>query len=129
MNKASGTFTVKVIPQAPHDGDTSGVGRLLLDKQFQGDLEGASKGQMLAMGTAVEGSAGYVAIEQVTGTLEGKTGSFALQHFGKMTRGNPEMNVAVVPDSGTGELSGLSGNMQIIIADGSHSYDFNYEFK
>ena len=126
MNKASGTFTVKVTPQAPHDGDTSGFGRLLLDKQFQVDLEGISKGQMLAMGTAVEGSAGYVAIEQVTATLEGKTGSFALQHFGKMTRGNPELNVAVVPDSGTGELSGLSGKMQIIIADGTHSYEFEY---
>jgi len=126
MNKASGTFTVKVTPQAPDEGDTSGVGRLLLDKQFQGDLEGTSKGQMLATGTAVEGSAGYVAMEQVTGTLEGKTGSFALQHFGKMTRGVPELNVMVVPDSGTGELEGLSGKMQIIIADGSHSYEFEY---
>ena len=125
--KASGTFAVKVTPQAPDEGDTSGVGRLLLDKQFQGDLEGTSKGQMLAISSSVEGSAGYVAMEVVTGTLAGKKGAFALQHFGKMTRGNPELNVAVVPDSGTGELEGLSGKMQIIIAEGKHSYEFEYE--
>lgn len=129
MTKASGTFAVRVSPQAPIEGDTSGVGRLLLDKQFQGDLEGSSKGQMLAVSSAVEGSAGYVAMEQVTGALQGKSGSFALQHFGKMTRGTPELNVTVVPDSGTGELEGLSGKMQIIIAEGKHSYEFDYEFK
>lgn len=129
MNKASGTFAVKVTPQAPEEGDTSGIGRLLLDKQFEGDLEATSKGQMLAMSSAVEGSAGYVALEQVTGTLHGKTGAFALQHFGKMTRGTPELNVMVVPDSGTGDLEGLSGRLQIIIADGSHSYEFEYELK
>ncbi len=129
MTKASGTFAVKVSPQAPDEGDTSGVGRLLLDKQFTGDLEGSSKGQMLAISSAVEGSAGYVAMEQVTGTLQGKSGGFALQHFGRMTRGTPELNVMVVPDSGTGELAGLSGKMQIIIADGKHSYEFDYEFK
>jgi hypothetical protein len=129
MNKASGTFAVKVTPQAPEEGDTSGIGRLLLDKQFEGDLEATSKGQMLAMSSAVEGSAGYVAMEQVTGTLHGKTGAFALQHFGKMTRGTPELNVMVVPDSGSSDLEGLSGRMQIIIADGSHSYEFEYELK
>ena len=129
MTKASGTFAVKVSPQAADEGDTSGVGRLLLDKQFQGDLEATSKGQMLAISSAVEGSAGYVAMEQVTGSLHGKKGGFALQHFGKMTRGAPELNVAVVPDSGTGALEGLSGKMQIIIADGKHSYEFDYEFK
>ena len=129
MTKASGTFAVKVAPQAPDEGDTSGVGRLLLNKQFQGDLNGSSKGQMLAVSSAVEGSAGYVAMEQVTGTLQGKSGGFALQHFGKMTRGTPELNVTVVPDSGTGELEGLSGRMQIIIAEGKHSYEFEYEFK
>ena len=127
MAKASGTFAVKVSPQAPAEGDTSGVGRLLLDKEFQGDLSATSKGQMLAVGTAVEGSAGYVAMEQVKGSLNGKNGSFALQHFGKMTRGTPELNVTVVPDSGTEELTGLAGKMQIIIADGSHSYEFEYE--
>ena len=127
MTKASGTFAVKVSPQAPEEGDTSGVGRLLLDKQFTGDLAGSSKGQMLAISSAVEGSAGYVAMEQVTGTLQGKSGGFALQHFGTMTRGAPELNVMVVPDSGTGELAGLSGKMQIIIAEGKHSYEFEYE--
>lgn len=129
MKRASGTFAVTVSPQAPDEGDTSGVGRLALEKQFQGDLEATSKGQMLAISSAVEGSAGYVAMEQVTGTLHGKAGGFALQHFGKMTRGAPELNVAVVPDSGTGELEGLTGRMQIIIADGQHSYEFDYEFK
>lgn len=129
MIKASGTFSVTVSPQAPDEGDTSGVGRLRLDKQFQGDLEATSKGQMLAISSAVEGSAGYVAMEQVTGTLHGKTGGFALQHFGKMTRGVPELNVAVVPDSGSGELEGLTGRMQIIITEGSHSYEFEYEFQ
>jgi hypothetical protein len=129
MNKASGTFAVKVTPQAPEEGDTSGIGRLFLDKQFEGDLEATSKGQMLAISSAIEGSAGYVAMEQVTGTLHGKTGAFALQHFGKMTRGTPELNVMVVPDSGSSDLEGLSGRMQIIIADGSHSYDFEYELK
>ena len=126
--KASGTFEVKVTPQAPDEGDKSGIGRLLLDKVFHGDLEGSSKGQMLAISTTVEGSAGYVAMEQVTGTLQGKTGKFALQHFGKMTRGTPDLNVTVVPDSGTDELTGLSGRMQIIIAEG-HSYEFEYEFE
>lgn len=129
MTKASGTFSVTVSPQAPDEGDTSGVGRLRLEKQFQGDLEATSKGQMLAISSTVEGSAGYVAMEQVTGTLHGKTGGFALQHFGKMTRGVPELNVAVVPDSGTGELEGLSGRLQIIITEGSHSYEFEYSIE
>ena len=129
MNKISGTFEVKVSPQAPDEGDTSGVGRLLLDKQFHGDLKATSKGQMLAISSAVEGSAGYVAMEVVTGVLHGKTGAFALQHFGKMTRGAPELNVTVVPDSGTGELEGLTGRMDIIIAEGKHSYEFEYSIE
>ena len=129
MTKARGTFSVTLSPQSPDEGDTSGVGRLRLDKHFQGDLEATSKGQMLAISSAVEGSAGYVAMEQVTGTLHGKTGGFALQHFGKMTRGVPELNVAVVPDSGTGELEGLSGTMQIIITEGKHSYEFDYSIE
>lgn len=127
LMKASGTFEVKVTPQAPDEGDQTGIGRLLLDKAFHGELEGTSKGQMLGLSTTVEGSAGYVAMEQVTGTLQGKSGKFALQHFGKMTRGTPDLNVKVVPDSGTDDLTGLSGNMQIIIADGKHSYEFEYE--
>ena len=126
MTKASGTFEVKTTPQAPDAADSSGIGRLLLDKIFKGDLEATSKGQMLGMGTAVEGSAGYVAMEQVSGSLNGSEGTFALQHIGKMTRGTPELNVSVVPDSGTAALAGLSGKMQIIIADGKHSYEFDY---
>lgn len=124
--RANGTFEVKTIPQA---GDTPDAvpARLLLDKQFHGDIEGTSKGQMLAAGTAVKGSAGYVAIEQITGTLHGKSGSFILQHIGTMTRGVPEMNIHVVPDSGTGELTGINGKFTILIADGKHSYEFDYE--
>jgi hypothetical protein len=127
MTKASGTFEVKTTPQAPDAADSSGIGRLLLDKVFKGDLQATSKGQMLGMGTAVEGSAGYVAMEHVSGSLHGNDGTFALQHIGKMTRGTPELNVSVVPDSGTAALTGLSGKMQIIIADGKHSYEFDYE--
>jgi hypothetical protein len=119
---ASGTFEVKMTPQE----SASGVGRLSLDKQFQGGLEGTSKGEMLAVGTATEGSAGYVAMEQVTGTLDGRTGSFALQHSGTMTRGAPQLSVTVVPDSGTGQLIGLSGKMTINIVDGKHLYEFDY---
>lgn len=121
--RATGTFEVKVTPQTPGD---SGIGRMLIDKQFQGDLKGTSKVEMLAVGTAIEGSAGYVAMEQVNGTLNGRAGTFALQHSGTMTRGTPQLNVTVVPDSGTGELKGLSGRMSIVIADGKHSYEFEY---
>ncbi|HEX4962157.1 MAG TPA: DUF3224 domain-containing protein [Thermoanaerobaculia bacterium] len=124
---ASGTFEVKLTPQAP-SGESAGpaVGRMTLDKQFHGDLEATSKAEMLAFGTSVKGSAGYVAMEQVTGTLHGRTGTFALQHSGTMTRGVGELSVTVVPDSGTGDLVGLSGRMEIQIADGKHSYVFEY---
>jgi flagellar basal body rod protein FlgG len=124
---ASGTFEVKLTPQPAEDqaGDPT-VGRLALDKQFHGDLEGTSKGQMLAVGTEVKGSAGYVAIERVNGTLYGRQGTFALQHSGTMTRGAPQLNVTVVPDSGTGQLVGLAGTMEIKIADGKHSYALEY---
>ncbi len=127
MTRASGTFEVKISPQAPDENsENSTVGRMLLDKKFHGDLEGTSKGQMLAVMTGVEGSAGYVAMEQVTGTLNGRNGTFALQHTGTVTRGTPQLSVTVVPDSGTDQLVGLAGNMQIIIADGKHSYEFDY---
>ena len=122
--QANGTFEVKMTPKTPDAG--SSVGRFSLDKQFQGDLEGTSKGEMLAVGTAVNGSAGYVAMEQVTGTLHGRSGTFALQHTGTMTRGAPELSVTVVPDSGAGELIGLSGKMMINIVDGKHLYEFDY---
>jgi hypothetical protein len=124
---AHGPFDVNVIPQPPADeSEGSTLGRMLLDKHFHGDLEAASKGQMLTGMTAVKGSGAYVAIERVTGTLHGRSGSFILQHLGLMVRGVPQLNVAVVPDSGTGELTGITGTMTIIIADGKHSYDFAY---
>jgi len=123
-NHASGAFDVKVTPQK--DGDEATIGRMTLDKQFHGDLEGTSKGVMLAVSTSVKGSAGYVAMEKVTGTLKGRSGSFVLQHSGTMTRGAPQLMVSVVPDSGTGQLLGLTGTMTIKIADGKHSYDFEY---
>ena len=126
-SRATGTFDVKVIPQAPEDGaENPPVVRMLLDKQFHGDLEGTSKGQMLAAATAVQGSAGYVAMEQVDGTLHGRTGTFVLQHSGTMDHGKPQLSVTVVPDSGTGRLVGLSGRMDIIIEGGKHSYEFEY---
>jgi len=128
---ARGSFDVKVTPQAPEDkvGDPT-VGRMSLDKQFHGDLEATSKGQMLAVSSAdVQGSAGYVAMERVVGTLQGHTGTFALQHSGTMTRGTPELSITVVPDSGTGQLVGLAGEMTINIADGKHSYDFEYTLR
>ena len=127
MTHAAGPFEVKVIPQPADPGTDVGIGRLLLDKQFHGDLEATSKGQMLTAGTPVEGSAGYVAIERVDGTLQGRRGTFALQHIGTMTRGAPSLTIRVVPDSGTGELKGLSGSMSIAIVDGKHSYDLEYE--
>ena len=126
-HRASGTFEVKMNPQAPEDkvGDPT-VGRMSLDKQFHGDLEAASKGQMLAVMTEVQGSAGYVAMERVNGALQGKSGTFALQHSGTMTRGVPELSITVVPDSGTGQLVGLAGKMTINIVEGKHFYEFEY---
>ena len=121
---ASGTFAVKMTAQAQDEGAVGG--RFLLDKQFHGDLEGTSKGEMLAISTAVPGSAGYVAMEQITGTLNGRNGTFALQHTGTMTRGTPQLSVTVVPDSGTGELAGLTGKLDIKITDGKHFYEFDY---
>ncbi|MEP7340196.1 MAG: DUF3224 domain-containing protein [Acidobacteriota bacterium] len=125
--QARGTFDVKVIPQVPDDNyQEAGIGRFLLDKQFHGDLEASSKGQMLASGSPADGSGGYVAMEKVSGTLNGRKGSFVLQHNGTMKGGAAEMNVAVVPGSGTDQLAGLDGKMTIIIADGKHSYEFEY---
>jgi uncharacterized protein DUF3224 len=125
-NHARGTFDVKVTPQ-PADGSAGGpFGRLVLDKQFHGSLEATSKGTMLGTGTAVEGSGAYVAFELVTGTLDGKHGTFILQHVGTMQRNVPTMTVTVVPDSGTDQLIGLTGRMTIIIEGGKHSYDLEY---
>jgi Protein of unknown function (DUF3224) len=124
---AQGAFDVKVTPQPPEDkSEGLTLGRMLLDKQFHGGLEAVSHGQMLTGMTAVQGSGAYVAIERVTGTLNGRHGSFILHHLGIMVRGAPQLNVTVVPDSGTGELVGLEGTMTIVIADGKHNYDFAY---
>jgi len=100
---------------------------MTLDKQYHGDLEASGTGQMLTAGTEVKGSGAYVAIEKVTGSLQGRTGSFVLQHAGTMTRNVPQLAITVVPDSGTGQLKGITGKMMINIApDGKHSYDFDY---
>lgn len=125
--RASGTFEVKLSPQPPEDkAEGATLGRMSIDKQFHGDLEGTSKGQMLTAMTDVKGSAGYVAIERITGTLHGHSGSFVLQHSGTLTKGAAQQSITVVPDSGTGQLAGLTGKMTITIADGKHSYDFEY---
>jgi uncharacterized protein DUF3224 len=119
-NRAVGTFEVKLNPQDE--------GRMSIDKHFQGDLMGTSKGQMLmAASESVKGSAGYVAIEKVTATLNGRSGTFFLQHSGTMTRGAGELSVTVIPDTGTDQLTDLRGRMNIIIDGGKHSYEFDYE--
>jgi hypothetical protein len=124
---AAGTFDVKVEAQGEADKrDGSTLGRYSLDKQYHGDLEGTAKGTMLTAGTDVKGSAGYVAMERVTGTLKGRSGSFVLQHSATMTRGEPQLSITVVPDSGSGQLAGLTGKVNIIIAAGKHSYEFEY---
>ncbi len=124
---ATGTFEVKLLPQPSGDPAADAtLGRMSIDKQFHGDIEGTSKGQMLTAGASVKGSAGYVAIERVSGTLHGRSGAFTLQHSGTMARGKPQLKIAVVPDSGTGQLVGLSGRMTIKIEEGKHSYALEY---
>jgi hypothetical protein len=128
MSHAAGTFDVEMTPQPPDEAAGSPpIGRMVLDKTYHGDLEAAGRGQMLALRTETEGSAGYVAMEQVAGKLAGKSGSFVLQHSGTMNRGAQHLDLSVVPDSGTGELVGLAGSMKIIIGeDGSHRYEMEY---
>ena len=122
-----GVFDVKIIPQAAETGAAGDIiGRMLLDKLFHGALNATSAGQMLAMRSKVAGSAGYVAMELVRGNLAGRTGSFVLQHSGTMNRGSASLSLNVVPDSGTDALEGLVGSMEIIIAEGKHSYKFDY---
>jgi hypothetical protein len=124
---ARGTFEVKMSPQPPYD-SAGGIslGRVSLQKQFTGDLTATTSAEMLSAVTGVKGSAGYVAIERVTGTLHGRAGSFVLQHMGTMNRGKPALTVAVVPDSGTDDLTGIAGEMTIEIVDGKHLYGFDY---
>jgi hypothetical protein len=132
MKRASGSFEVNVQPlgNTPflnEDGSPDPLlGRFLLTKKFSGDLDARARGHMLSAGTPVKGSAGYVAIDQVTGSLDGRKGSFVLQHSGSMKRGVPALLVMVVPDSGTGELAGLTGTLSINIVEGKHFYDFLY---
>ncbi len=126
--RASGTFDVKLAPVG-NDSVPEGpnLGRMSMDKVFQGDFEGVSKGEMItAAGIAVKESAAYSAMERMTGTLQGRKGSFALQHTGVMDRGKPSLTITVVPDSGTGELTGLTGKLDIIIEGKAHKYVFEY---
>jgi hypothetical protein len=125
--RARGSFEVQLQPLETYDTEaTSPLGRRSIDKQFHGDLEASSKGEMLSAITGVQGSAGYVAIERVQGTLHGRRGTFMLQHTGTMTRGASSLTISVIPDSGTDELVGLAGTMALIIVDEAHEYDFTY---
>jgi hypothetical protein len=127
--RATGSFSVDLRPVEAYTAGGNGVslGRLSIDKRFSGDLEATSRGEMLSAMTPVTGSAGYVAIEQVRGTLAGKEGSFVLQHYGMMDRGVSRLILEIVPDSGTGELAGISGSLAIEIVDGAHTYVPDYE--
>jgi hypothetical protein len=126
-HRATGSFEVTLTPQPHVDGIGDPlIGRMSMVKRFSGDLLGTSRGEMLSAMSDVKGSAGYVAIERVEGTLHGRTGALTLQHTGVMTRGAPQLTIAVVPDSGTGQLAGLSGTMTIDIVDGTHHYVLDY---
>ena len=124
MHHAHGTFTVDIHPLAPAPAE--GIGRFTINKQIHGDLEATTKGEMFTGGDPKQGAAGYVAIELVTGTLNGKHGSFALQHFATMDASGPKMQVVVVPGSGTGDLKGIEGTFTIRADDGQHYYEFDY---
>lgn len=128
MNQvATGEFVVTLQPLTVEgELESSRIGRMSIDKTLSGDLVGTTRGQMLSAMSEVKGSAGYVAIERVDGTLKGRKGTFTLQHTGTMNRGTPSLSIKVVPDSGTGDLVGLAGDFSIINADGKHSYRFTY---
>jgi len=127
MTRATGTFDVKMAPLPAYDTtEGSTLGRMSVDKQYHGDLEGTAKGEMLSAMTSVKDSAVYVAVERFTGTLSGRQGSFVLHHTGVMDRGAQKLTVTVVPDSGTEQLTGLTGTLNIIIKDGKHLYEFDY---
>lgn len=128
MAHAAGTFEIKMTTQKPDNPveQASGFSRRTSEKQFHGDLEGTSVGEMLGLVTETKGSAGYVALEWVTGKLGGRAGTFVLQHSATMTRGDGQLKITVVPDSATGELAGLSGSMIIKIEEGKHFYEFDY---
>jgi hypothetical protein len=125
--RANGTFDVKLLPiTAAFTGDDAPLARMSIEKQFHGDLEASSRGEMLSSGSATTGSAGYVAIEKVSGTLHGREGTFTLQHSATMNRGVPSLSVTIIPDSGTGALAGISGALNIIIENKQHSYTLDY---
>jgi Protein of unknown function (DUF3224) len=129
---ASGPFDVKVTPQKPDTqiARAAALGRLTIDKRYHGDLEATAKGEMLATQTETKGSAAYVALERVTGTLQGHNGSFVLQHSATMEHGTAHSSITVVPDSGTGELAGLAGEMRIHVdPEGRHSYEFDFRIE
>ncbi|HEX4065339.1 MAG TPA: DUF3224 domain-containing protein [Acidobacteriaceae bacterium] len=128
MQQATGTFEVKLVPQKADNAqaEAAGLGRMALDKQFDGALAATSQGEMLSILDREKGSGGYVAMERVTGTLDGRKGSFILQHNATMNRGEAEMNIVVVPDTGTGQLAGISGSMTVKIEGGQHYYYFDY---
>ncbi|MGX9774689.1 DUF3224 domain-containing protein [Janthinobacterium aestuarii] len=128
MPSITGTFDVTITPETLSDtAAQSGLGRLSLDKRYHGALEASAQGEMLSARASVTGSAGYVALERVEGSLDGRHGSFYLQHSGTMTRGAPALSVTVVPDTGTEQLQGLRGSLAIRIEDGKHYYDFTYD--
>lgn len=130
IQTAKGTFEVKLQPLSFEDADPAWkLGRMSIDKVIMGDIVATTKGQMVSAMTDTKGSAGYVAIERVTGTLKGKKGSFVLQHSGIMSRGAQSLSVVVVPDSGTEELVGLEGDFKIIIEGGKHLYEFTYRLR
>jgi hypothetical protein len=127
MTHATGTFDVKLAPQASDDkAEGAALGRMSIEKTYHGDLEATAKGEMLTAGSSVKDSGVYVAVERVTGTLQGRSGTFALYHSGVMTRGTPQLSISVVPDSGTGQLAGITGTMKINIVDGKHFYEFDF---
>lgn len=127
MPLASGNFDVTLSPLPVENNPAAeGLGRMAIDKHYHGELEAAGNGQMLTAGTTIKNSAGYVAVERVTGTLKGRKGSFLLQHNGIMSRGTPSLVITVVPDSGTDQLDGLRGTMSIRIEGGRHFYDLTY---
>lgn len=125
--RATGTFDVKIGPlELSGTAGMETLGRMSIDKQIHGDLEGTTKGEMLTAMSPVQGSAGYVAVERVSATLQGRAGSFVLQHSATMNRGVPHLVIVVVPDSGTGQLTGITGTFKIIIEGKQHSYTFDY---
>ena len=128
--KISGKFKVELKPLDNYAKAIDGIslGRMSIDKTFTGELSATSQGEMLTALTPVNGSAGYVAIEQVSGSIADKKGGFVLQHYGMMNSDGQHLTLEVVPESGTGELSGLTGKMNIRIEEGQHFYDFEYEF-